>query len=69
MHAYAQAEDDRRSTAQKMVMEGELSADVFAEDLEELPDMEQDFADDFQEVRGGDCIRGEREGTGGEKMR
>lgn len=30
-----------------MVADGELSPDVFAEDLEEMPDMETEFAEDF----------------------
>ena len=42
-----QAEEQRKNSAQQMVADGELSADVFAEDLEEIPDMETEFAEDF----------------------
>ena len=42
-----QAEEQRKSSAQQLVSEGELSPDVFAEDLEEIPDMENEYAEDF----------------------
>jgi len=41
------AESERKASAEKMVMDGELSADVFADELEEVPDMERDFAEEF----------------------
>jgi len=44
---FLQAEEQRKSSAQQLVSEGELSPDVFAEDLEEIPDMENEYAEDF----------------------
>ena len=46
---HPQAEEQRKSSAQQLVADGELSPDVFAEDLEEIPDMESDVAEDFTE--------------------
>lgn len=44
---FIQAEEQRKSSAQQLVSDGELSPDVFAEDLEEIPDMESEYAEDF----------------------
>ena len=49
LHSMLQAEEQRKSSAQQLVADGELSPDVFAEDLEEIPDMESDVAEDFTE--------------------
>ncbi|GAX76487.1 hypothetical protein CEUSTIGMA_g3932.t1 [Chlamydomonas eustigma] len=46
---FLQAEEQRKSSAQQMVADGELSADVFAEDLEEVPDLEKEYAEEFAE--------------------
>jgi hypothetical protein len=46
-HATPPCNTTMQASAERMVRDGELPADVFAEELEELPDMERDYAEEY----------------------